>query len=147
MDSGLALGYLGSIADFAADGNAGYGQLLSTAAVALDQDADGVIAALAGRGADAAFKSVADHTGASADGAFFDPAAVGAVEGGDDVLGLDVEAVDVVQESVVGFGDNRQGPGLLAVIRDFPLDECVADDADAVGVGDHHRAEEEAGFL
>src|SRR5919202_6253 len=34
------------------------------------------------------------------------------VEGGEDVLRLDVEAVDVVQEPVVGLGDHGQAPGL-----------------------------------
>ena len=34
----------------------------------------------------------------------------------------------------------------MAVV-DAPLNDRVADDADAVGVGDHHRAFEEAGFF
>ena len=67
------------------------------------------------------------------------------------VLGLDVETVDVVEPAVPGLGDDGQRPpvaaGIGLAVGDAPLDDGVAHDADAVGVGDHHGAFEEAGFF
>src|SRR5712675_1222072 len=67
------------------------------------------------------------------------------------MLGLHVEAVDVVEPAVPGFGNNGQRPpvagGIGLAVRDAPLDDRVAHHADAVRVGDHHRAFEEAGFF
>ena len=53
---------------------------------------------------------------------------------------LDVEAVDVVEAAVVGLGDDGQPPRLQPGPRDLPLQDGVADDADAVRVGDRDRA-------
>ena len=63
------------------------------------------------------------------------------------VLGVDVEAVDVVEQAVVRLADDRQRPVRLAGV---PLDrgghERVADDADAVRVRDRDRRREQPGF-
>ena len=65
----------------------------------------------------------------------------------EDVLGLHVKAVDVVQPAVPGLRHHRQRPpgagGILGPVRDAPGDDRIAHHADAVGVGDHHRAFEE----
>src|SRR5690348_16466675 len=67
------------------------------------------------------------------------------------VLGLYMEAVDVVQPSVPGFGDDRQRPPValhvgMAVFY-LPCDYGVADHADAVRIRDHHWAVEKAGIF
>ena len=50
--------------------------------------------------------------------------------------------------AVVGLGDDRQPPRLQRVLlRDFPLDDRVADDADAVRVGDRDRTFEQPALL
>src|SRR5271165_434310 len=67
------------------------------------------------------------------------------------MLGLHVEAVDVVEPTIPGFGNNRKRPpvaagvGLAMVYT--PLNHRIAHDADAVRVGDHYRAFEEAGLF
>jgi len=100
--------------DFAADGNSGDAEILARAEVALDEDADGVAAVffgeLAGRCADAAFVAAADHAGAAADVAFFDATGLRGIDGVEGVLGLDVEAVDVVEPAVPCFGDDGKRP-------------------------------------
>ncbi len=67
------------------------------------------------------------------------------------VLGLDVETVDVVEPAIPSFGDDRERPpvagGVGLAMRNAPLDDRVADDADAVCVGDHHWTLEKAGLL
>ena len=67
------------------------------------------------------------------------------------VFRLHVETVDVVQPTVPGFRDDGQRPpvtgGIGLAVRDAPLNHRVANDSDAVRVGDHHRALEEAGLL
>jgi len=67
------------------------------------------------------------------------------------MLGLHVEAVDVVEPAVPGFRDDRKGPpvagGIGLAMRDAPLDDCVSYYTDAVRVGDHHRAFEEPGLF
>ena len=73
------------------------------------------------------------------------------IDGVESVFGLDVETVDVVQPAVPGFRHDWQRPpvagGIGLAVRDAPLDHRVANDSDAVGVGDHHRAFKEAGLL
>ena len=50
--------------------------------------------------------------------------------------------------AVVGFGDDRQPPRLQRVLlRDLPLDDRVAHDADAVRVGDRDRTFEQPALL
>src|SRR5262249_28447407 len=100
------------------------------------------------RRADAAGELETGHAGAAADVALGHPAAFGGIERLEDVLLLDVEAERVVEVAVVGFGDDRQRPVLLALdVLGQPLDGAVADGADAGGVGQHDRAFEEAGLL
>src|ERR1700691_2048315 len=102
--------------DLAPDRNPGDAQVLPRAAavVTLHQHADQVTAVLLGElargGADAALEAVADHAGPTADRALLDTATVRAVERVKDVLGLHVEAVDVVQPPVPGLGHYRPRP-------------------------------------
>ena len=86
--------------------------------------------------ANAAFEAVADHAGAAPDAAFPGHSARCTVERRQYMLGLHVESVDVVEASVVGLGNYRQPPWLQRVfLRDLPLDDPVADHANAVRVG------------
>ena len=64
------------------------------------------------------------------------------------MLRLDMEAVDVVQTSVIGFGDDRQQPRLLHLAMPHgPHNGCVSHGADAVRVSDEDRAFEETAFV
>ena len=56
--------------------------------------------------------------------------------------GLDVEAVDVVQDAVPGLAHHRQAPVVLAGLGGG--DERVANDADRVGVGETDRRRQQA---
>ena len=58
------------------------------------------------------------------------------------VLGLDVEAVDVVQEAVPGLADDRKAPVVLAGRGGG--DERVANDSDRVGVREADRRRQQA---
>src|SRR6267378_8517552 len=141
--------------DFTANRDSGDAKILARAEVALDEDPDGVAAVffreLARRCADASFEAAADHAGATADIAFVDATRLRGFDGVESVLGFDVEAVDVVQPTIPGFSDDRQRPPVTAGVRltvgNAPLNHGVANDADAVGIGDHHGALEKAGFL
>src|SRR6185503_1931464 len=100
------------------------------------------------RRAGAALEAVALHGRAAADVAFGHRSGLRAVERGEDVLRLDVKAVDVVEVAVVGFRDDRQQPRLRVLLAlDRPLDRRVADDADAVRVGDEDRPLEKPGLF
>src|SRR5260370_426908 len=92
-----------------------------------------------------------DAAVAAANAAFFDRTGFRGVDGVEGVLGLDVEAVDVVEPAVPGFGNDGKRPpvagGIRLAMRDAPLDDRVAHHANAVRVGDHHRSFEEAGFF
>ena len=57
---------------------------------------------------------MADHAGPAADGALRDRAVGRGRERGVEVLGPDVEAVDVVERAVVRLADDRQRPGRVA---------------------------------
>jgi hypothetical protein len=141
--------------NFFADGNAGDAELVAASVVALDEDADGIAASFgvehARGGADAAFEFVADHARSAADVAFFDGAGASDVEGVEGVFGVNVESVDVVEPAVPGFGDDGQRPPVAfhigRAVFNLPGDDGVADDADAVRVGDHDGAVEEAGIV
>ncbi len=134
---------------------AGDAELVAASIVALHEDADGVASSLgvehAGRSADAAFELVADHTRAAPDVTFFDRAGVGDIEGVEGVFWLDVKSVDVVEPAVPSFGDHGQRPEVAFHVRravfELPGNDGVAHDADAVRVGDHHGAVEEAGIV
>src|SRR5205823_2902231 len=78
-------------------------------------------------GSSAALEAVAAHRCATADIAFSDRARARAVERFEDMLRLDMEAVDVVQTSVIGFGDDRQQPRLLHLAMPHgPHNGCVS---------------------
>ena len=64
------------------------------------------------------------------------------------VLRLDVEAVHVVQPAVGGLAHHRAGPGLKeGFVLDLPVDDGIAHDADAVGVGETDGTFQEAALL
>jgi hypothetical protein len=93
----------------------------------------------------------ADHSGAAADIAFFDWPGFRGVDGVERVLGLYVEAIDVVEPAVPRFGDYRERPpvssGIGLTVGDTPLNDGVAHHSDAVRIGDHHWTFEEAGLF
>src|ERR1700756_4654074 len=70
---------------------------------------------------------------------------------GDGVVGLYVEAVDIVQFAIPRFGHHRERPPVFKRNRGsvlyLPVDNGVAYYAHAVRVGDHHGAIEKTGFL
>src|ERR1019366_1030763 len=145
----------GVLGDFLADGNARDAQLVALSVVALHEHADRVAARFrvehARRGSYSSLEFVADHAGAAAYVAFFYGAGVRGIQGVEDVLGFHVESVDVVEIAVPGFGHHGQGPPVafhvgLAALH-FPGDDGVANQADAVRVGDHDGAVEEAGVF
>src|SRR5262249_30303840 len=141
--------------DYVTNGISRDAQVLPRAVVTLPQNADGVatilLAELPRGSADAAFVAVANHSGAAADCTFFDAATRCGINGVKGVLRFDVEAVDVVEPAVPSFRDNGQRPPVpLRVrlsVRDAPLNHGVANDADAMRVGDHHGSLEQTGFF
>src|SRR5262249_52520647 len=65
-----------------------------------------------------------------------------------DMLVLDMEAVAVVEPTVPGLGDHRHGPRLDKILLvHLPGNNRVADDADAMGIGDQNGAFEETGLF
>src|SRR5882672_484573 len=98
--------------NFPSDRNPGNAQIIFRAVVALHKNTNRVaaffFAQLAGRGADAPFEAVANHSCAAADGAFFHSTAMRGVDGVERVLGFDVEAIDVVEPAVPGFRNNGE---------------------------------------
>src|SRR5258708_31955832 len=126
--------------------------MFARAIVALHKDADGKGAEfrldLARGSADAAFEFVADHSHTAADVAFLNWTGSCGINGMESVFGLDVKAVDVVEPAIPCFRDDGQRPpitgGIGLAVRDTPLNDSVANDADAVRVGDHYRTFEEA---
>jgi len=128
---------------------------VAKAEVGLDEDAHGMAARFGVEDArgrpDAALELVADHPRAAAHAALGHGTGGGAFDGADGMVGLHVHAVDVVQVPVPGFGHHRQRPQLLVALRTPAArgvgDDGVAHDAYAVGVGDHHRALEQAGLF
>jgi hypothetical protein len=67
------------------------------------------------------------------------------------ILRFHVEAVGVVEFAIPGFGNYRQGPPIAGSVRrpvlDPPLNDGIAHNADAVGVGDHGWAVEKTGLV
>jgi hypothetical protein len=107
------------VAQGLADRDACDAQGVAHAVIGLHQHADGIgglpLATDAARSsADAAFEFVAHHAGAAAHVAFRDGSAAGVLQGLRHMGGRDVEAVDVVEVPVPGFGDDRQGPPVTA---------------------------------
>ena len=122
------------------------------AVVGLDEDADGVPAP--GRvddarcRADPALELMADHPRPAPDVAFGDGSVAGRRERRIDVVGGDVEPVDVVQQPVPGLAHDRQRP-VRRPERQLPHgipDDPVTDHADGVRVRDPDRTREVAGL-
>src|SRR5207245_7826783 len=67
------------------------------------------------------------------------------------VLGFYMEAVDVIQPSIPRLRHDRQRPPVALHIGmsmfHFPRNHGIADDADAMRVGDHYRSIEKAGVF
>jgi hypothetical protein len=127
-------------------------QELAGPVVCLDQGTDGPPAG-AGRDEprcrpDPALELVADHPRPAAHGSLRDRAARRPVERRIEVLGADVEAIDVVQDAVVGLADDRQGPELVVHrVGAHRVDQQrIVNDPDRMRVRDRDRARQEAGF-
>lgn len=70
-----------------------------------------------------------DHAGAAADAAFLDRSAGRAIERRGNMFEPEMVAVDVVQETVIGFGRHRQAPAAVERGRQHalhPAQRCVA---------------------
>src|ERR1700679_3930764 len=99
----------------------------------------------AGRGADAAFETEATHSGAAADIALGDGTCLRGLYSSDGGLGLNMKALDVVQFSVPGFGDNRIGRVAGASLA--PLLNAGVYLPDCIGIGDADRSFDDAEIL
>ena len=124
-------------------GHPGDAELRAPAEVGLHEDAHRVVRPAgpdpARGGADSRLELEGAHSGAASHRPLLDRSAAGGVQRGEHVLAADVEAGDVVQESVPGLGDHRQRPGAKTEVRLGPGDRRLVDRADAVGVRDEHR--------
>src|SRR5262245_4600075 len=98
------------ICNLLTDGNARDSQVAARAEIALHEHADRVPSLcgrqLSRRGTDAALEAEARHASAAADHAFLWQTAGRGVEGAQRVVLSHVEAVDVIQASVVRLGDD-----------------------------------------
>src|SRR5262249_43773656 len=94
---------------------------------------------------------VTNHAGSASDIAFFHRAAVSCVEGMPGVFWFYVEAVDVVEVTIVGFGHNRKRPVIAVLVgRSFlhaPRDYGIAHHSYAVGIRDHDWSVQESRVL
>src|SRR4029077_2277081 len=132
--------------NFASNGNSSNAKVFAAAVIALHEHADNVATSLRGertrRRADATFITVANHAGTAADAAFLNGAGLCGIDGLKNVLGLHVEAVDVVEPAVPGFGDHGKRPPIAGriglAVGHAPLNDGIADNSHAVRVGDHH---------
>src|SRR5579871_1377766 len=114
-----------------ADRNAGNTKFGAASVVALHQHANGVAAIFgvkhARRSADTSLEFIADHSGPAAHAAFFHWAGVGSIKSVPGVFGFHMEAVDVVEPAVPGFGDDGQRPEISLHVRTamvyFPCDD------------------------
>src|ERR1700729_1406499 len=115
------------------------------AEVALDQHSYGVatvfFAKLARCRAGAAFPFETNHSRSAADVTFGDRTAMCTGHRCVSVGRRHMKTIDVVQVAVPGFGDDGKRPPVLQRKRggvlELPGDHGVANDSDAVGVGDH----------
>src|ERR1700741_1052456 len=141
--------------DLPANRNSGNTEILPRAVIALHEYTDGVAAVLLGklarRGANPSLEPVANHAGAATNRAFFYRPATSGFDGVKGGLRLYVKPIDVVQPAVPRLRDDRQRPPIVVrpdfAVRDCPLDNRVAHDADAVCVGDHHGSDQKTGFF
>ena len=121
----------------------------SSPMVGVDQHPDrkpaGCSRKLPGGGADAAFEAEAAHARAAADIAFLDGAGRGCVDGLHRRFRLYMEAFDIVETAVIGFGDN--GPQRTIEILRGPLLDAGIDLANGVGVADADGAIDNAEIL
>lgn len=95
------------------------------------------------RVADAALEFMADHAAAPAHGTLLYCPSRGVLHGLSDVLGLDVETVDVVDQAVIGFQYHRHVPVETSVVRlmlSIQRNQRITHHAEAVGVGEGNRA-------
>ena len=123
-------------------------QQLARPVVRLDQHADRPLSGAPRRRADAALELVADHARPAADVALGDRPVGRRRERRVQVLGVDVEAVDVVERAVVRLADHRQRPDRVAhaVGPRGRLDQRVAHHPDAVRVRDADRPAQHPGL-
>ena len=139
------------IGNLLTDGDAGDRESGARAIVALHEDTDRVPPTVRGepprRRADPALELVADHAGPAADVAFGHGTAPRAVERRERVLLRHVKAVDVVERAIPRLGDDRERPVEFESLAHEPFDHGIADDADAVRVGDHHGPGKKARLL
>ena len=128
---GAALG--SEVGDLPPHRDPGDGHQAAAAEVRLDQDPDHIVVPPAATdprsGADAGLETEGAHPGAAADRAFDHRAAAGRIERCEDMLAADMEAVDVVQESVPGLGDHRQAPVRRVEVLLRPGDRRLVDRA------------------
>src|SRR5262245_57880548 len=90
---------------------------------------------------------MAYHARAAPDRAFLHRSGRRVVERGEDMSRLHMKAVDVVERSVPRLGDNRKSPRLKARTIHLPFEDGIANDANAVRVGDGDGSFEDAGLL
>ena len=99
------------VGDLPPDGHAGDAELWTPAEVGLNQDAHRVVRPAgpdpARGGADSRLELEGAHSGATSHRPLLDRSSAGGVERGEHMLAADVEAGDVVQESIPGLSDHR----------------------------------------
>ena len=137
--------------DHRADGDAVDPEPTSCSVIRLYQDGDAPCPTttqpdLARRRPDPAFEVVTHHSGATADGAFDYRLSVGGLHRGSDVRATNVESIDVVQESVPRLTYDWQAPEHLTRRSTGHLlgDQAVPHQAEAMGVGQHNRRQQQA---
>ena len=99
------------------------------------------------RAADATLEAVTAHAGATTHGSLLDAPCARIPERLERVLRLHVEAVDIVETSVVGLRNDRERPQEVRVSLPHPIDDRIPHDTHAVRVGDQDRALQDPGVL
>ena len=131
-------------------------QFLAPAAVALDERPDRVRSGPARGGSDTAFVAEANHPGTAPDSPFGRERSCRRFESPLNVLGLNVEAVCVIEKAVERLRDNGHGPERTTAnnvrsrrpfLLNLPLDKGIPDNADAVRIREQDRSVEETGFF
>src|SRR5205823_4416985 len=122
---------------------------------ALDEYADGVATLFVrqppGGSADSTLELVADHACAPADVALRHRPTPSRVQRAKGVLRMHMESIGVVQPAIPSLRYHGQRPPVLGLFRlavfHAPCDDGIAHYPHAMGVGDHHRAFQEARLL